>query len=491
MSIRLRLTLWYSFVLAALLIVLDVSIYSILSNSLRANVDTQLNDIAGKILGASEVRSFADILQVAFPEDLDIFRSSDVGILVIDLDHNVVRRSSNVSTVNQSFDPDGLTVSTPPIYTTQDVLFAGAHLRVLTLPILVRNRQVGYLQVGGLLQGVDESLRQLSSILLIAGVFGVLAAALVGAFLARQALRPIDQITQTALSIARAGDLDKRIPTLGPPDEVGRLTETFNLMLDRLAGLFRAQQRFTADISHELRTPLTTIRGNVDLLKRFGGADPASLEAIRGETDRMIRLVGDLLLLAQADGGLPMRQEPVDLEQLAGEVVRQLQVIAGGVNVSLQTGPGEPVSVVGDPDRLRQLVLNLVDNAIKYTPPGGEAKVRVQCEDNRARLDVSDTGPGISPEHLKPGPGGVPLIFERFYRVEKSRSRAAGTANGSGRPGSGTGLGLSIAHWIVLAHSGQIDVQSELGKGTTFTVWLPLYPSLVQPVKLTPQNTGK
>ncbi|HEY4723330.1 MAG TPA: HAMP domain-containing sensor histidine kinase, partial [Anaerolineae bacterium] len=178
-------------------------------------------------------------------------------------------------------------------------------------------------------------------------------------------------------------------------------------------------------------------------------------------------------------------QEPVDLEYLASEVVRQLQVIAGGVKVSLQIGPGEPVSVVGDPDRLRQLVLNLVDNAIKYTLPGGEAKVRVQCEGDRGRLDVSDTGPGISPEHLKPGPGGVPLIFERFYRAEKSRSRAAGTANGNGRPGSGTGLGLSIAHWIVQAHSGQIDVQSEMGKGTTFTVWLPLYPSLVQPVKLT------
>ena len=247
--------------------------------------------------------------------------------------------------------------------------------------------------------------------------------------------------------------MQRRITKPGPPDEVGRLTETFNVMLDRLEGMFKAQQRFTADISHELRTPLTTIRGNVDLLQRMGGADKASIDAIRGETDRMIRLVGDLLLLAQADAGLPIRREPVAIDQLAGEVVRQVQVISGGVKVSLQADVSEPLCVDGDPDRLRQLLLNLIDNAIKYTPGGGEVKVRVARENGSARVDVSDTGPGIPPEHLQPGPNGVPLIFERFYRVEKSRTRSA-ASNGNGRSGSGTGLGLSIAYWIVQAHAG-------------------------------------
>jgi signal transduction histidine kinase len=245
-------------------------------------------------------------------------------------------------------------------------------------------------------------------------------------------------------------------------------------MLDRLDELFNSQRRFIADISHELRTPLTTIRGNVDLLRRIGGADPASLDAIRSESDRMIRLVGDLLLLAQADAGLPMRREPIEIDRVACEVVRQVQVIAGSVEVSLINQAQLPLCVLGDPDRLQQLMLNLIDNAIRYTPPNGQVTVRVANEDGWARLDVSDTGPGIPPEHLRRGPNGVPLIFERFYRVEKSRARVASHSNGSGRPGGGTGLGLSIAQWIAQAHAGRIDVQSEIDKGTTFTVWLPV-----------------
>ncbi|HTP10237.1 MAG TPA: HAMP domain-containing sensor histidine kinase, partial [Anaerolineae bacterium] len=310
------------------------------------------------------------------------------------------------------------------------------------------------------------------TLMVLGGAIGVLAAAFVGAFLARKALEPIDRITQTASEIAGGGDLQRRITKPGPPDEVGRLTETFNGMLDRLEGMFKAQQRFTADISHELRTPLTTIRGNVDLLQRMGGADKASIDAIRSETERMIRLVGDLLLLAQADAGLPIRREPVAIDQLAGEVVRQLQVISGGVQVSLLSEIDEPLCVDGDPDRLRQLLLNLIDNAIKYTPSGGEVKVHVARENGSARLDVSDNGPGIPPEHLQIGPNGAPLIFERFYRVEKSRTRSASGSNG--RSGSGTGLGLSIAYWIAQAHSGRIEVHSEAGSGTTMTVWLPL-----------------
>ena len=190
------------------------------------------------------------------------------------------------------------------------------------------------------LNGSEQSLRQLGSLMVLGGVIGVLAAAFVGAFLARKALEPIDRITQTASEIARGGDLQRRITKPGPPDEVGRLTETFNVMLDRLEGMFKAQQRFTADISHELRTPLTTIRGNADLLQRMGGADKASIDAIRSETDRMIRLVGDLLLLAQADAGLPIRREPVAIDRLANEVVRQLpelrQIDRGIIHLFIQ-----------------------------------------------------------------------------------------------------------------------------------------------------------
>jgi signal transduction histidine kinase len=474
MSIRLRLTLWYSFILTVLLIALGVAIYTILSNSLRANIDAQLAETANQILRASQVRQFSDILQVDVPEELDIFRASGVGVVVIDNQHTVVRKSRNIGGYSDAFDPGGLLLVTPQTIVTRDVTISDSHARVLTAPIAVGDQQVGFLQVVASLESVDESLRQLALILLLGGVIAVLAAALVGAFLARQALRPIDRITQTALAIATEGKLDQRIAAPGPPDEVGRLTKTFNLMLDRLDEMFNAQRRFIADISHELRTPLTTIRGNVDLLRRMGGADPASLDAIRSESDRMIRLVGDLLLLAQADAGLPMRREPLELDRMANEVVKQVQVIAGSVNVVLANDTQAPLCVMGDPDRLRQLMLNLIDNAIKYTPSNGQVKVRVANEGGWARLEVSDTGPGIPPEHLKRGPNGVPLIFERFYRVEKSRARMAAHSNGNGRPGSGTGLGLSIAQWIAQSHAGRIDVQSEIDKGTTFTVWLPV-----------------
>ncbi|HSD83357.1 MAG TPA: HAMP domain-containing sensor histidine kinase, partial [Anaerolineae bacterium] len=408
---------------------------------------------------------------------LDLFRAPGVGVVVLDNAYNVVQKSQNIGLFSRAFDREALSLVEGNQTLVRDVFIDKASMRVLTVPIAVTTDQgdqrVGFLQIVAPLTEAEESLRQLGTLMGLGGAIGVLAAAFIGAFLARKALEPIDRITQTASEIALGGDLQRRITKPGPPDEVGRLTETFNVMLDRLEGMFKAQQRFSADISHELRTPLTTIRGNIDLLQRMGGADKASIEAMRSETDRMIRLVGDLLLLAQVDAGLPIRREPIAIDQLASEVIRQVQVISGGVKVSLLAEVSEPLCLDGDPDRLRQLLLNLIDNALKYAPGGGEVKLRVAREDGAARLDVSDNGPGIPPEHLELGPNGVPLIFERFYRVEKSRTRS--TAPGSnGRSGSGTGLGLSIAYWIVRAHGGQIEVHSEIGGGTTMTVWLPL-----------------
>jgi two-component system, OmpR family, sensor kinase len=477
MSIRLRLTLWYSAVLAVMLIVVGGGIYALLVRNVHSSIDAQLSSTADQILSASRVRTFSNILQVDVPQELDLFRAPGVGVVVLDNAYTVVQKSQNIGPFSRAFDAEALTLVEGNQTLVRDVSIDKTSVRVLTVPIAVTTDQgdqrVGFLQIAAPLTEVQESLRQLGTLMVLGGAIGVLAAAFVGAFLARKALEPIDRITQTASEIALGGDLQRRITKPGPPDEVGRLTETFNLMLDRLEGMFKAQQRFSADISHELRTPLTTIRGNIDLLQRMGGADKASIDAIRSETERMIRLVGDLLLLAQADAGLPIRREPIALDQLASEVVHQVQVISGSVKVSLQTDVSEPLCLDGDPDRLRQLLLNLIDNAIKYTPGGGEVKLRVARENGSARLDVSDNGPGIPPEHLEPGPNGVPLIFERFYRVEKSRTRSA-ILGGNGRSGSGTGLGLSIAYWIVQAHAGRIEIHSDSGSGTTLTVWLPL-----------------
>ena len=337
MSIRLRLTLWYSAVLAVMLLVLGGGIYALLSRNLYTGIDSQLSATAEQILQASEVRAFSNILQVNVPEQIDMFRAPDVGVMAIDNTWKVVRQSQNIGPAVKLLDEEGLRLVKDAEPLMRNVTIGDLRVRVLTVPILVTteqgNQRVGYLQIATSLGSAERSLQQLGTFMVLGGMIGVVAAALVGAFLARKALEPIARITQTASDIAHGGDMQRRITKPGPPDEVGRLTETFNVMLDRLEGMFQSQQRFVADISHELRTPLTTIRGNVDLLRRMGGADPASLHAIASETDRMIRLVGDLLLLAQADAGLPVRREPVALAPLAAEIVRQVQVISEDVTV--------------------------------------------------------------------------------------------------------------------------------------------------------------
>jgi signal transduction histidine kinase len=226
-------------------------------------------------------------------------------------------------------------------------------------------------------------------------------------------------------------------------------------MLERLDNFFQAQVRLSADVSHELRTPLTAIRGNVDLLRRGATSDPVELSealtVIDTELDRMSRIVNDLLLLSQADAGLSLRMSQVELDTLILEVYRQAQISANGTNIVL--GHEDQAIVYGDADRLKQLLINLVSNAIKHTSPGGDITMSLYRDPEWVRVIVADTGRGIASTAL-------PHIFERFYQAEDSDQK-------------GTGLGLSIAQWIAKAHGGQITVTSELGQGSTFTLWLP------------------
>jgi signal transduction histidine kinase len=330
----------------------------------------------------------------------------------------------------------------------------------LIYPLLVQpeNRLVGYLQLARSMETVEQALENLLFLLVVGGVLAVATAGLVGWSTASTALRPIDQVTETALHITRADDLSRRIPRSGPPrGEIDRLALAFNETLERLEGLFETQRRFLADVSHELRTPLTTIRGNVDLMRRIGLADAESLEAITAEVDRMTRMVNDLLLLAQAESGrLPLAEDQIELDTLMLEVFKQAKVLAGD-SVKVELGREDQVRVQGDRDRLRQVLLNLVANALDNTPSGGKVTLALACVEGWARLTISDTGRGIPQEEL-------PHIFERFYRIDAARKR-----NQHG----GAGLGLSIAYWITRAHKGRIEVASEPGKGATFSVWLP------------------
>ncbi|MEW5720704.1 MAG: HAMP domain-containing sensor histidine kinase, partial [Chloroflexota bacterium] len=332
-------------------------------------------------------------------------------------------------------------------------------LRVHIAPLTVRGQVIAAIVVAESLQGANSTLRRLAALLVGGMAAGLALAFVVGAVLAYHALAPIDRITQTAHTIARSNDLTRRIAAKPTRDEVGRLAATFNEMLGRIEELFRAQQRFVADVSHELRSPLTAIRGNLDLLHR-GALDDVqarqeSLGAIEAETARMQRLVQDLLLLAQADAGVQIQKQIVELDTLLLGVFRQARLNAGSVKVAL--GSEDQVQVVGDADRLKQLFLNLMDNAIKYTPGGGAVTLSFAREGEWVRVAVADTGVGIPAADL-------PRIFDRFYRVDKSRAREKG----------GTGLGLAICKWIVDAHGGRIEVQSQVGKGSTFTVWLPI-----------------
>jgi heavy metal sensor kinase len=454
MPIRIRLTVWYTAVLALLVVALGLTVYAVLSISLTRQVDRTLAETADEVLRASRVRILQDVRVVTIPE-LDVFRASNVYVQVWDAEGSLISQSRNLGSFAGQLDAEQLDSSTQ---VTREVVINGARLRVLTVPITVDENVIGHLQVGASLRTVSEARTVLLVILVAGGSLAVLLAALVGAFLASRALAPIDRLTNLALQINRADDLSRRIHVPGPPnDEIVQLAAAFNESLERLERLFNAQRRFLADVSHELRTPLTVIKGNVELLRRFGD-DPASLDAIESEAERMSRLVGDLLLLAQADAGsLPIAREPVELDTLLLEVYGQMRVLANGVEMRI--AEEDQARVIGDRDRLKQLLINLVSNALKYTPEGGRVSVGLARKNGWARLTISDTGPGIPPEDL-------PHVFDRFYRVDKARTRAQG----------GAGLGLAIAQRIVQLHGGRIEAVSEgiPGQGATFSIWLPL-----------------
>jgi signal transduction histidine kinase len=325
---------------------------------------------------------------------------------------------------------------------------------VFSRPLWVDGRIRGMIQVGTSLASYDRTMRSLARRLFLGGLVGIVLAAALGTAVTGTVLRTIDEVTRTAQRITRDQDLSQRLKTTPSRDELGRLAETFNDMLDRIESLFKQQQRFTADISHELRTPLTTIRGELELMQRSGQAEADSLAAVRQEAERMSRLVGDLLLLARADAGFRLACQPVELCSLLLDIYRQARTLAQDrLEVALTH---EDVAVVdGDEDRLRQLLLNLAENAVRYTPAGGRVSMGLYTEPGWARIEVSDTGLGIAEVDL-------PHVFDRFYRVDSARGRG------------GTGLGLAIAQWIAHAHGGRIEVRSALGRGSCFTVRLPL-----------------
>lgn len=457
MPIRVRLTLWYTCMLGAILIAFSIVLYLVLRYSLHNQVDTNLKErsqqVGAAIQSQAVIRQSGEVVGIEVPT-LDVFSSSSIFIQVIQVDGNLVLASENLGKERFPTDNELLQANRDNRSIYKTISIDNTSLRIYSAPIALRSGVVGAIQVGQSLKYVEDTLRQVLVFMSGGIIAALILAILVGAFLARTSLRPIERINQMVTQVVGAQDLNQRLPTSNTNDEINSLTMTINGMLERLDNFFQAQVRLSADVSHELRTPLTIIRGNVELLRQGGTTNNPNelneaLSFIDGELDRMSRLVADLLLLAQADAGLSLRRQSVKLNRIVFDVYRQVQVITKEVNIKL--GHEDQAVILGDPDRLNQLLLNLVINAIKHTSAGGYVTLSLYQEPEWVRVNVADTGQGIEPTTL-------PHIFERFYWEGAAR---------------GTGLGLSIAQWIAQAHGGQISVTSELRKGSVFTLWLP------------------
>jgi len=451
MSLRLRLSITYSALVGVVLLLFGFLVFSIVSQVLLEQIDSRLGQSANQIIERLRVsaNNQFDIRQLSAyqPTENLIFQ-------VWDTDRRL--QFSRPVGLTDPLDDAGVRLG-QVFYSSQTI--NGVRVRVLSVPLRTNRGPVGYLQVGLSLALVEITQNTLASVL-IALTITLMAAVLVTTWaLTGEALAQLETVTQVATQITQADDLSRRIPVAPTAqDEVSRLIRAFNQTLERLEKLFDTQRRFLADVSHELRTPLTVIKGEVGLMRLTNELDEESLRNIEKEVDRLTRLVGDLLLLAQAESGqLPLDLKPVELDTILLEVLQQMQILASG-KVNLRLEEIDQVMVRGDRDRLKQVILNLVANAINYTPAGGEVRLSLSKQSGQSCLMVEDTGPGIPPEDL-------PHIFDRFYRGDPSRKR---TEN------SGFGLGLSIAKWIVDHHGGQIEVESQVGKGTRFTVWLPL-----------------
>ncbi|MDX1410957.1 MAG: heavy metal sensor histidine kinase [Nitrospirales bacterium] len=465
-TIRIRLTLWYGLALCLILVIFAGVIYVVMSKAMRDEVDASLEEaaaVAVKTLGEHRFGPFLifEDLSQDFPE----LALLDKFFQIFGPAGQVTIQSANIQSREIPLSRTAFKASLNGQATFESVRFdQGVPFRLLSVPIRHGERLVYILRVGTSLQPTVDMLDRLLLALLIASPLAVIVSLLGGWFLAGRALRPVDSITHAAQRIA-AGDLTQRITAPSAPDEIGRLASTFNDMIARLEVSFRQIRLFSADASHELRTPLTITKGETELaLRRPRSAEDYRqvLESNLEEIDRMSRIVDELLFLSRADlGEIKLKQAPVQLDDLLRDVQQQALVLGKDRQVETVVKEISPMMVSGDELRLRELFLNLIDNAIKYSHPGDTVEMSLVPNGEKGEFIVKDKGIGISLEDQ-------PRIFDRFYRTDSARSHST----------KGTGLGLSICKWIVETHKGAIHVQSMPNQGSSFTVLLPLSPSI-------------
>jgi len=461
LAIRTRLTLWYTSVLFAILLVISAVSYSVLAWNLRQDLDASLLAVARVVrdtghagTASTDLAAEALLRELLGPDFYDKF------VQLFDPQGNPGFRSMPRALGALPLSPEARANARRGVPTFETVeLPHKKRVRVVTLPLIEGGRVAQLIQAGIPLERMDHTLGRYVQTLLVLVPLGVLLAAAGGAVTARIALRRVDEMTRTARRIT-AEDLSQRIPVRGTGDELDRLAETLNGMLVRLESTVVQLRRFTADAAHELRTPLTVLKGGIEVAlraERSGEEYRAVLASSLEEVERVSRLAEDLLLLSRLTAGVEEERTRVDLEPLLLEVFDVGSRLARETGVSLRLAEAEPVTVIGQPRSLWRALMNLVENAVKYTPAGGKVELTLTRRDGRAELSVQDTGPGIDPAQLE-------RIFQPFVRLDESRAG----------PRGGAGLGLAIARSIVAAHGGVLDVESTPGSGSRFIIRLPL-----------------
>lgn len=472
MSLRLRLALWYGGLTGLLVLLVCTYSYAVHSRAHYGEIDAALASAAEHV--AEELSAVSTpVARTAVLHASELLGSA---MRVYGADGMLRMQTASGASAPAVDVRELLAGGAPPPYAAVARLAPPLHVARRTrgtfglvpgrprwrLHVLPVSGGAEYVVAVAPLEMIDRSVGRFAQIMVLMAAVGTALTFLVGWLLAAHALRPVALLTETAGAIARSGEFSQRVPAdaaATPGDELGRLAATFNKMLGSLEQAYLVQQRFVSDASHELRAPLTAIQANLELLRDRADMpaedrERATREAA-AEAGRLARLVADLLSLARADAGMPLRRESVELDRMLMDVVGGARSLTHGQR--LEIGALDPCAIEGDPDRLKQLLLILVDNGIKYTPPGGRVRLSLRRQDGEAVFLVEDTGVGISPEELS-------RVFERFYRADTARSRDPG----------GTGLGLPIARWIAGQHGGTVRLESNQGSGTTATVTLPL-----------------
>ncbi len=461
LSLRTRLTVFYAAVFGVLLTAVAVVSYRVIARQLDEDATANLAELTSGLHGYLRFDGATPrlVFDANDPDQVAFVQAATRYYQIYDAGTGALLVQS------AALEPSGVRFTPAEVQAFRDLPRISdlstdyGHLR-LSNSVLTQGEASTYLlQVGVSLDATDAALSRFLVLMLWTVPAGLLAAIVAGRWLAGAALAPLSRVAAAARAID-VTNLQQRLPIRGVKDELDEVAQAFNETLGRLENAVGEMRQFSAALAHELRTPLTALRGEIEmsLLNPHAGAHERLTSQLE-ELDRLKQLIAQILMLARAEAGeIPIAQDAVELRGLCVSLVDQLEAIAQAKGVCLECETGDPVTVSGDRAWLGRLVLNLVDNAIKFTPRSGRVTVRVRKEDRTGTIEVADTGLGIAPDVL-------PHVFDRFYRVDPAGSSAP----------TGVGIGLSLVRWIVERHQGSIDVASRVGEGTTFTVRLPLF----------------